>query len=167
MKNAPAWSLQLPWNVITATAKENDLDPLLVAAVIMAESSGKQWETRYEPNYRWLHKPELFVPAYDKAALITEEIHQKTSWGCMQVMGAVAREWGFKAEMPKLCIWTIGVNYGCKHLRFHLKRWGNIPDAIAGYNAGAPRDTDKDGLVDNHKHVNRVLKFYTELGGVL
>ena len=77
MKDAPAWALSLPWNIISKAAKSHRLDERLVAAVIMAESSGETWATRFEPNYKWLHKPEEF--ATNTAALVTETIHQKTA----------------------------------------------------------------------------------------
>ena len=74
---APAYGL--PWEA--------------VYAFVMTESSGNEYAMRHEPHYRWLfgqnHSP-------------TERIGQMTSWGLMQVMGAVAREYGFSGHFPAL-----------------------------------------------------------------
>ena len=45
-------------SIVTLKAKENDLDPRLLHALVMTESGYNPWATRYELDYRWLYKVE-------------------------------------------------------------------------------------------------------------
>ncbi len=61
------------------------------------------------------------------------------SWGLMQVMGAVAREYGFSGRfLSQLCDPAVGLEYGCRHLSILLKRHGTIRAALSAYNSGQP-----------------------------
>lgn len=167
MRQWPAWAFELPWNVISKFAKSHSLDPLLIGAICQAESGGQQWATRYEPGYRWLFKVEQCAKLAH-TSIHTEEAFQKVSWGVMQVMGAVARELGFQSALPKLCVLSLGVEYGCKHFKNLFLRFKTVEGAIAAYNAGSPRDVaPKDGIIDNQAYVDKVLGFYADLGGAI
>lgn len=133
---AEAPKYQLPWEA--------------VFAFCMAESSGNEWAMRHEPHYKWL---------FGQNQSPTERIGQMTSWGLMQVMGAVAREYGFIGHFPKLCKPEIGIEYGMKHLQKLYNRHQNWPDTIASYNAGHPvRIDDK---YRNQAYVDKVLSVWS------
>lgn len=87
----------------------------------------------------------------------TERIHQATSWGLMQVMGAVARELGFDGPMPQLCDPHYGIKYGAKKLSQLLTKHGPAPLALSAYNAGSPNS--KAGA----KYAQKVLKHFEDL----
>lgn len=131
----------------------------IVLGIIAVESGGNPWAVRFEPAFLT-----RYVPAKVKtfgASLETERIARATSYGCMQIMGQVARE--LKFEMPflsQLCDPYDGINYGCKHLvnlrdRYLEKcGWDGV---IAAYNAGSPR-MNADGTYVNQSYVEKVKK---------
>lgn len=142
--------------IIIKKANKYRLPPQLVRAIIKVESSNNNYAIRYEKNYRWLYKPEKFAGALQ--TLDTEKYMQKCSLGLMQVMGAVAREHGCDDTfLSKLFDPEINLEYGCKYLSILKRRFGDMTDCIAAYNAGSPRKLD-DGSYVNQKYVDRVLK---------
>ena len=154
----------------------------IVRAVVVVESGGNTWAWNPEPRYRYLvdartgkpfrpltafeigskHPPDDFpthplVPSDFDA----EWWGQQASWGPMQVMGAVAREYGFDAHFPKLCVDAVGVYFGCRHLDVLRGRFGREHGwrgVIAAYNAGAPR-RGIDGEFLNAGYVAKVEKY--------
>lgn len=140
--------------IIEAAALSAGLPRELVHAICTVESSMNPWAIRYEPSYRWLY-------GNHETMTDTERTGQKMSWGLMQVMGAVAREYGFTGWFPSLCDPSIGLKYGCKHLAKFYARHKNWPDTIASYNAGSPRRTD-DGRYVNQSYVDMVLRIWDE-----
>ena len=152
---------KLPWPLIKQTCDLVDFDPILVGAIIATESAGEQYATRYEPDYRWLYE----VPKYAKLARttsMTEKIHQQTSWGYMQIMGALCRELGFDNPMPLACNAETNIRLGIKHLKNLEKRYIDFPDIVAAYNAGSPRKNE-DGVFENQGYVDKVFGYYNEL----
>ena len=157
-----AWILSLPWAEINLVSKKHEINPKLVGAIVMQESAGSACATRYEMDYRWLYKPEIFAPM-NNISRMTETNQQKTSWGLMQVMGGVARELGYEGPLVGLCKPKIGLHYGIKKLLELKKRYGdNIENVIAAYNAGSPRRNEAGDYV-NQYYVNSVLKYLKEL----
>ncbi len=149
--------------IIKDKAMKYGLPAGLVKAIVKVESIDNPYAIRYEPHYRWLYKVDNFSSGLQSKK--TEEIAQKTSWGAMQVMGAVARELGFKKTfLSELTNPEYGIEYGCKHL-FNLKRRFSMSDClsvfcdrkIAAYNAGSPR-FKKNGQYVNQSYVDKVLK---------
>lgn len=120
----------------------------LVRAICQCESAGNPWAWRHEPHYRWLVGDKLTMT-------ITERIGQSTSWGLMQVMGAVARGYGFEGDFPQLCEPEIGIRFGCQHLANYYLQYQNWPDTIASYNAGSPRRLS-DATYVNQPYVTKV-----------
>lgn len=56
----------------------------------------------------------------------------------------------------------LNTKYAAKYLKYQLDRYkGDIPKAIAAYNAGTYR-TNKKGLTLNRKYVNKVMKAWSE-----
>lgn len=116
---------------IETAAKAYWLDPNVVEAVVLTESSGHTDAFRFEPDFwtRYLKdKPEY-------ASAIPRRV--SSSYGLMQVMYTTACERGYRGEPEILFVPHINLAYGCKHLA-HLVQWagGNIDKALAAYNAG-------------------------------
>jgi soluble lytic murein transglycosylase-like protein len=122
-----------------------------VLAICTVESNGNPWAYRHEPGYRWITGASISH---------SERMGQMMSWGLMQVMGAVAREHGFKGWFPQLCDPVVGLSYGMKHLQKYWAKHQNWPDTIASYNAGHP--VMVEGVYRNQEYVNKVLKWWQE-----
>ncbi|WP_051286217.1 lytic transglycosylase domain-containing protein [Megalodesulfovibrio gigas] len=141
--------------ILDAAAGEFGLPSNVVVAVAKVESGLNSYAIRFEPQYRWLvdardlrplstpgASPPQSFPSLRGCSGLTEWAAQKTSWGLMQVMGAVARERGFQGVfLSELCVPAVGAHYGCKHLRhlharfFDRHGWAGV---LAAYNAGSP-----------------------------
>lgn len=145
--------------ILDLAATRHSLPPGLVLCIAHAESALDTYAIRVEPAYRWLwdvtHRrpfpatqqqaatrvPPANFPAPRGISRSTEWIGQQTSWGLMQVMGAVAREYGFVGHFTALCDPAVGADYGCRHLaqlaRRHLvdHGWRGV---IQSYNTGSP-----------------------------
>lgn len=160
----PDWAMRLPLGLINSFATDRRLDSRLIAAIVFVESGGHSYKCRYEEKWRYL------VNVSQNAKLLnistnTELIQQKTSWGLMQVMGSVAREYSFRNDLPKLCKPEIGLMYGMDHFQKFLTKYKNIDDAVSSYNQGSPRKNE-DGKYKNQKYVDKVNRFYSDLIGV-
>jgi soluble lytic murein transglycosylase-like protein len=142
---------------IEQVANRYDLDPAVVWAIVAVESGGCQHAARYEPGYRYLLDPARVRPL--ACSVETEKALQMTSWGLMQVMGAVLREKGFRGWLTEiLSDADAQLDYGCMHLAKYLKMYGGeLPLAIAAYNAGTARN-GSDGRLINQDYVDRVLR---------
>jgi soluble lytic murein transglycosylase-like protein len=113
------------------------INPKLVTALCVTESAMDPWATRFEPGWKWYLTPKAFsLTAHTTEK--TEAVHQATSWGLMQIMGAVAREEGYNGPLPKLCIPEVGLEFGCRKLRKLIQKNIKLEDALASYNAGKP-----------------------------
>ena len=156
----PPWLYDLPWGPIQTAASAAGIEHLYVAAIIMAESGGASCATRYEHGWEYHYQVEYFA-RMTGTTILTEHIGQMTSWGAMQVMGTVAREYGFKGYFPELCTDSVGIKYGCMHLKKFLKKYGSYKDAIAAYNAGSVR-LAADGRYVNAEYVDKVIGYYNE-----
>lgn len=114
---------QLP-ALIKVKAAKYELDPKIVAAIILQESGGNPWLTRYEPGFyrRYLanHKRGDMLGHVPKAipTLNTEKVQRATSWGQMQILGQTAREQDYEEDsLTLLLLPEINLEYGCKYLR--------------------------------------------------
>ena len=115
-----------PSQLLTLARKSavgQSLDPALVCAVIEQESGWNPWAMRYEPAFF----TKYVAPLYTNNKISASEAYARGfSWGLMQVMGQVAREFGFDAPfLSTLCDPEQGLAVGCKVLR---KKF----DAMAG-----------------------------------
>ena len=116
-------------------AAAHTLDPALVCAVIEQESAWNPWAVRYEPAFL----SRYVAPLYTAGKLSATETYTRSmSWGLMQVMGQVAREFGFAANsLPELCDPATGVELGCRILAKRLARAsGDVPAALLAWNGG-------------------------------
>ena len=161
MGKIPEWSSLLPMEAIATRAKAFGVDSSLIAAIVMKESSGNRFASRYEPIFRYIWETETCAKRL-KCSEDTEIIGQKTSYGLMQIMGSVAREWGFLGWFGELYEIETNLNFGIKHLRQYLLKYPNVSDAISSYNQGSPR-RGSDGLYLNQKYVETVLLFKKQL----
>jgi soluble lytic murein transglycosylase-like protein len=141
---------------IVLLARAHGLDPALLRAQVATESGGDPWA--YNPEQRYVYfwdvdgwKPFRKVTSEESASEYPprdfptlagdrdqEWWAQQASWGIMQVMGAVAREHGYREPwLTRLCDLDVGLLYGCKVMQ-SLMRWsGGVTDqALAAYNGG-------------------------------
>lgn len=128
----------------------------LVLAMIVTESSGDPHATRYEPGFKYVWHPRECA---DRLQIPYEEElkHQMMSWGLMQCMGAVAREFFYKDKLEGLMEPELGLFYACKKLQWCFRRWDTEEECIAAYNAGTPRMTT-GGMYVNQRYVDKVFR---------
>jgi len=161
---------------IENAAKLYELDPDLVEGLVQVESGGDQTAWNPEGQYRYFWnvatgKPFRKVtekeisneyPPDDFPCLKGDPDQewwgQQASWGLMQVMGAVARERGYKAPYLGGLLNDVdaALDVGCKHLGLLLKLVrGDVARALAVYNGGM-RGNEKRPL-RNQKYADRVM----------
>lgn len=166
-------------DVVVKHANEHGLRPEIVFAIIRKESGNGRLRYRCEPHYRYLwncrnNKPWRLSKAEadrvkalphfrpPKGLFISNDSEwwgQRASWGPMQIMGATARELGFKGDWPELC-GEAGIQYGCiylKRLKDRFIKSHGWKGVISAYNQGGPYKTK--GVFNNQKYVDSVLRF--------
>ena len=130
------------WAEIVAAAAKHGLDPVLVEAVVLTESSGNADAFRFEPAFwnRYLKPKNLYPNANPRRV--------SSSYGLLQTMFPVAVERGFdpKSAPELLFIPEMALEYGCRQLKMLMdwadKGWPDIPAdqrlraVLASYNAG-------------------------------
>lgn len=159
-------------NQILTGSRVHNLPESLIRAIMMVESGGNADAIRYEPGYPWLwdvirsapHRVEAsetmpddfpFDPRISSRA--TEFVGQRISWGPMQIMGATARELGFKGRFPELC-GPSGILFATRYLarlRDKFQKQYGEDGVIAAYNAGTPR-LQPNGSFANRIYVDKV-----------
>lgn len=141
---------------IALAARARALETDLVEAIVRVESSGIPWAWNPEPAYRYVYDVRAQRPF---RKLTSEEASakrppadffplagdpdqewwaQQASWGLMQVMGALARELGFRGPyLTQLVDPATNLAYGCRQLAL-LMTWaeGDLRKAVGAYNAG-------------------------------
>lgn len=130
------------------------ISPKLAKAIASVESSFNPNAVRFEPAWNLFVYPITYANTY-KISLDQEKKWQATSWGLMQVMGAVARELGFDGPLPDLLKPENAIFFGCKKLGQLHRKYNNLNDIIAAYNAGHPK-LKVDGFYVNQIYVDRV-----------
>lgn len=117
---------------IVAAATTHALEPDLVEALVLIESSGRTWAYKFEPDFwtRYLQDN----PTWSQA----NPSRVAASYGLMQIMFVVAVEVGFTGTDPEyLFVPSVGLEFGCRKLA-ELLRWshGNVTQALSAYNGG-------------------------------
>lgn len=143
--------------LIISTAGAYALRSDVLLAQVNVESSGNPWAWNPEPHYRYLwnvhtRKPfrQLTQAERDGEAAPAdfpclagdadqEWWAQQASWGLLQILGAVAREYGYSEPfLTRLCDPVIGLAFGAKYLKACLHyEGGDYRRALARYNGGA------------------------------
>lgn len=162
-------------HIINAAAARHQLDPKVICGQIQVESGGNPFAFKPEPDYRYfwdLRRAKPFrkldpseirskrAPAdfYGLDGFHEQEwVLQQASIGISQLMGAVARELGFRGVFlleltdPETCI-----EYHCRRLARDLE-WagGNARSAIAAYNGGRAGN-QPGGALRNESYVQKV-----------
>lgn len=111
------------------------LDPPLVCAIVEQESGWNPWSYRYEPLFfhRYI-EPKLGEWKIDD----TEAIARACSWGLMQTMGQVAREFGYFGPCSQMLDPLTGLNIGCQVFSHKLRQAnGDVTAALLAWNGGA------------------------------
>lgn len=157
------WAKRLPLETIKQISLEHSLDYRLVAAICMKESSGNSFATRFEPNYKWVYKVNELTASVGCTAN-TMMVMQMTSWGLMQVMGAVAYELQFPAKQycSQLVLPHVGILYGCKLLNRLWSKHSTIEKVVASYNAGNP-EKYLSGEKRAKEYVDTVLNYMVQV----
>lgn len=145
-------------------AAAHKLDPDLVHAMCLVESSGNTKAYRYEPAF-WLR-----YMAKDRRWKDAEPTRVSASYGLMQVMYLVALEFGFPSTDPpeQLYIPEVGLTYGCKVLAERMAWVAKAaPDitaetrlraALASYNGGKGGNAADHFPDRNARYADKVLK---------
>lgn len=131
-----------------------------VRALILKESSGNQWATRYEPGFRYIERAEYWANRLGQTEE-TETVQQRTSFGLMQPMGGTARWLGFSGHLAELYQPSVNIHFGCRLFAKKLLKYGNYLDALAAYNAGSPILIN--GKYTNQEYVDGVLRLRANL----
>lgn len=153
------------WDEIRRAAEATQLDPLLVEAVVVKESSGNTDAFRFEPDFwnRYLKPKALY------AGLNPRRV--SSSYGLMQIMYPVAVERGYGQSTPPEAMFVpeIGLKWGCEHLKY-LFRWANGTEfagstpqdrllaVLASYNGGRGGNKPTDHPKRNEVYARGVLK---------
>lgn len=150
---------------IVAAANRHAIPVHLLTAIAAKESSFIPHAWNPEPKYRYLWDVAKGKPFREQtAAEIASEVPphdfsklggpldqewwgQQASWGLIQVMGAVAREHGFRGVyFTDLCEPEIGLEFGCRLLARLLAR-NDVEDAVSAYNWGHPSPKNYEDYV--------------------
>lgn len=150
---------------IVAVANRHAIPVHLVAAICAKESSFYPGAWRPEPKYPYFWD----VAKGDRFRKLTEEEvaskrppsdfpklggpiaqewwGQQASWGVMQVMGANARQHGFRGVyFTDLCDPETGIEFGCRFMARLLAR-NPVEDAVSAYNWGHPSPKNAETYV--------------------
>ena len=122
-------------SVARRAAAAHSLDPALVCAVVEQESAWNPWAMRYEPLFFAKYVASLYT---NNKISASEAYARGFSWGLMQVMGQVAREFAFDAPfLSALCDPEQGLSIGCKVLRKKFDNAnGEATRALLAWNGG-------------------------------
>lgn len=147
-------------DILNKVCSEKLIDPYLMRAIVLVESGGVKWRTRYEPKFQWFYQVHIIS---NKLGISDEtcRIHQATSWGLGQIMGAVAYELGFTGYCPELCDPLTNLNWCGQLINKLEKRHTEMSAVVASYNAGSPRK--EAGRYVNQTYVDKVYKMITDL----
>jgi len=143
--------------LIESKAAAYRLDPDLVEAHVLTESSGEPTATRFEPRFYERYVRPLGIKDDNEAR------GRATSFGLLQIMGQVARELGFQGAFSSLLDPATGLDWGCKKLARCYKRYEKqgIDYGIAAYNAGSA--VRVDGVFVNQAYVDKVNGYLKEI----
>lgn len=146
---------------IWEAATQHKIDPKFLTAIILVESGGQPYKTRFEPGWKYFSDVEKWAQTLG-TTVQTEHVLQQFSWGLAQLMGSVMRELGFTGDLPEACDIKINTYYAAKKLKILFSKYTDIKDVAAAYNAGVPVK-DQSGKFRNQAYVNKVMQKLKEL----
>ena len=115
-------------------AKIHAVPSAIFLRLIEIESAWNPWATRYEPTFKRIYElPDNRLTT----TRLTEDTHQRTSWGLCQVMGYTARVLGHPGPLPALCDPAINLDLGAVYLHQLYDQAPSIPTwrwALNAYN---------------------------------
>lgn len=141
---------------IKLAALSKNIDPSLLAALLITESEGKTFAARFEPAF---HRK--YIKPRDKAFLkghwpqwtsdpdgeLKERLDRSTSWGLGQIMGQTARENGFAGNyLCHLCDPVVNIEMTASILAKCYAKAALVDSedivrrAFLYYNGGADKD---------------------------
>lgn len=145
----------------SSLADDACVDADLVCAIASVESNWNSWAVRYEPDYHYLETPTDWALRVG-FSVETEVQLQKMSWGLMQVMGGVARQYGFDKPLTQLLVPSEGLKIAIRHLKSKIERYAGVEkNIIAAYNGGVPVVTN--GVYKNQKYIDLVSQRLREI----
>lgn len=147
-------------DLIQQIAATHRLDPRVVEAIVLQESSGHTDAFRFEPKFwdRYLSKLVLYRGKVPRRV--------SSSYGLMQIMYPTAWDRGFRGEPEELFIPHVGLEWGCRHLAY-LQAWASmfpgtprvlLASTLAAYNGGkADNEPGHQPLLRNGRYAAQVL----------
>ena len=148
---------------VEAAADRHGLDPDLVHAMCLVESSGNTRAYRYEPAFYARYM------ANDPRWKDAEPTRVSASYGLLQVMYLVALEFGFQKTAPpeQLYLPAVGLEYGCRVIAERMA-WVNhaaadvsadtrLRAALASYNGGKGGNAADHRPDRNANYADKVL----------
>lgn len=151
---------------IAAASASHALDPTLVEAIVIRESSGLTHAYRFEPLFwgRYLRNSPVWKDANPHRV--------SASYGLMQVLYISAQELGFADEPEFLFVPSVGLEWGCKKLASLLEWAKGTPTAtpedqrlaaIAAYNGGRGGNVPGSTQLRNGVYARQVMTLYNDL----
>ena len=135
--------------LIKAAATANGIEPTLLAAVILQESSNNPWAIRFEWGFynkyvkgKTRETLQGHVPPERICSVQSEKFARAYSWGLCQLMGQTARENGLITEfVSELLKPELNIFIGAKVLRRKIDQArGNITGGLLLWNGGGNKD---------------------------
>lgn len=166
----PNWLYSIPLDEISRAAHEYKVPRNILIAITAAETGpgveNGRYATRFESHYQYLYEARHFAEELG-ITRVTEEVHQRTSWGWMQMMGGVIRELGFGGHLPEIIVSDqIYFKYAAKKIKEIAGRWPDKTDIISAWNAGSPIRSIKGngaGWYKNQPYVDKVSGYLRDL----
>ena len=155
--------------LLDAVARKADkygLDYARLCAQVETESSWNPKATRFEPAFLKRYVEPLGFP-------VQEAQDRATSWGLLQVMGQVAREFGFKGAFEDLLDPETGLEWGCRKLKQCIRLASQkgeegvlgVEKALLYYNGGGDKEYPKRVLAKVEKYpAGQVITNMEQLG---
>lgn len=150
----PQWG-----GLVEQEAKNHGVDASLVLSILWQESSGNPTAMREEPRFIWFFSPVLgplrnarLTVEQNRAKALTllgkeEFAFQSWSHGLMQVMGSVAREFGYEGTAQPFYNPQTNISYGCRYLAVCLRRAnGDLRRGLLRWNGGGNQQYDDEVL---------------------
>lgn len=119
-------------DAVAFIAPRYNLDPVLLAAQVLVESSGRPDAFRYEPAF-YAH----YIVGHGDAAAARFGPLAACSYGLLQILLETACELGFTGPPHDLFVPEVGLDWGAHHLKTLLD-WaaGDVVRALCAYNGG-------------------------------